>query len=508
MQFAIRGGWERAPHARRRCRLLPLVAAVVLGCSSVEAATIAVNDPSGDSTTGLCTLADAVAAVNTAQAVNGCAAGDGVSDTIDLSFFTTPTTIAFINPNAPDAQAGIALTKPATITGPVDSGGFPLVTIARNASAQASFRVIATSADLTLQNVVVTGGSAINARGAGIYATGQANLAISNSTVTGNAVSGNTPNSGGGISSEYGAITLTGSTVSGNSCTHNGGGVYTLHEGQITLTDSTVSGNHAYYYGGGIYSFNGDVTLTRSTVSNNSVFDLYNYNGNIIRRDGLGGGGVWAYQSLHMTNSTVTGNYSRSGFSGVEVRGKDYAGRPYGIAGAPRAPRAPQRSRPATSMFVNGNVYVYFSTIARNSSNPMYSLGTDGIFVQNYLHAVGAVFQDNAAGNLQFPFGGTPFIGSNNIIGAPQPYQTPTGTLDCDPKFGPLANWGGKTATLPLLAGSCALDAGPPTLPNGIDSDQRGLPRPVNTVADIGAFEKQGDNDPDLIFDGGFETSG
>jgi len=505
MQFAIRGEWRRADIPRQRCRLVPLVAAIVLGCSSAGAATIAVNDASGDSTTGLCTLADAVDAINGAQAVNGCTAGDGVSDTIDLSFFTAPTTISFQNPNAPAVQSGIALTKPATITGPVDAGGRPLVTIARNASAATYFRVIGTSANLTLQNVNITGGHLTNARGAGVNATGQANLTITNSTISGNTINGNTPYSGGGVASEYGGITLTGSTVSDNFCTHNGGGVYTLHEGQITVTNSTISGNHAYYYGGGVYSFNGDVTLTGSTVSNNSVFSLYNYNGNIITRDGLGGGGAWVYKSLHMTNSTVSGNYSRSGFSGVDVVGKSYAARPGGIRSAPRAP---QRSRPATSTFQSGNAYVYFSTIARNSSNATYSLGTDGMFVENYLHAIGDIFQDNASGNLQFTFAGSVLVGSNNIIGAPQPSQTPAGTPDCDPKLGPLANWGGPTSTLPLLAGSCALDAGPETLSTGITTDQRGLPRVANSIADIGAFEKQSDTDPDLIFDGGFETSG
>ena len=56
-----------------------------------------------------------------------------------------------------------------------------------------------------------------------------------------------------------------------------------------------------------------------------------------------------------------------------------------------------------------------------------------------------------------------------------------------DPKLGPLADNGGPTLTMALVAGSRAIDAGndavaPPT-------DQRGYPRPAGLTADIGAFE-------------------
>ncbi|MDB9493757.1 DUF4347 domain-containing protein [Spirulina major CS-329] len=49
---------------------------------------------------------------------------------------------------------------------------------------------------------------------------------------------------------------------------NNGGGIYST--GSVTLTNSTVSGNSAEY-GGGIYVDNGSVTLTNSTVSGNSA---------------------------------------------------------------------------------------------------------------------------------------------------------------------------------------------------------------------------------------------
>jgi hypothetical protein len=51
----------------------------------------------------------------------------------------------------------------------------------------------------------------------------------------------------------------------------------------LTLTDSTVSGNTAIYSGGGIfnYYFGGDLTLTNSTVSGNTA--AYGSGGGFIR---------------------------------------------------------------------------------------------------------------------------------------------------------------------------------------------------------------------------------
>jgi hypothetical protein len=60
--------------------------------------------------------------------------------------------------------------------------------------------------------------------------------------------------------------------------------------------------------------------------------------------------------------------------------------------------------------------------------------------------------------------------------------------------LGPLTNNGGPTATIALLPGSRAIDAGdtaaaPPT-------DQRGVPRPFGKAADIGAYEYNGSANP------------
>jgi hypothetical protein len=65
-----------------------------------------------------------------------------------------------------------------------------------------------------------------------------------------------------------------------------------------------------------------------------------------------------------------------------------------------------------------------------------------------------------------------------------------------DPLLGPLADNGGPTQTIALLPGSPAIDAAAAVASGGdyaavVATDQRGVPRPVGSAADIGAYEFQ-----------------
>ncbi len=110
------------------------------------------------------------------------------------------------------------------------------------------------------------------------------NLTLQNLTVkNGCADGGSLPfNSGGGILvNTNGQLTITNSTISGNSAYFNGGGIYN-NKGTVQITNSTISDNEAYFYGGGIFNY-GTLTITGSTISGNSA----NYSGGgIFHYDG------------------------------------------------------------------------------------------------------------------------------------------------------------------------------------------------------------------------------
>ena len=134
------------------------------------------------------------------------------------------------------------------------------------------------------------------------YVDPQAVVEMSRLTVSGG---GNVP-SGGGIYNA-GTLTLSYSTVSGNSARSNGspqsdgGGIY--NAGTLTIANSTIAGNSAAY-GGGIYSSGGTLTLFNTTVSNNSA--------------GYFGGGI--YNNAHNTslsNCTFASNSAGSNGGGL-----------------------------------------------------------------------------------------------------------------------------------------------------------------------------------------------
>jgi len=62
-----------------------------------------------------------------------------------------------------------------------------------------------------------------------------------------------------------------------------------------------------------------------------------------------------------------------------------------------------------------------------------------------------------------------------------------TNIITDDPLLGTLGNYGGSTQTIPLLAGSSAINTGDDAVCPA--TDQRGVSRPQGTHCDIGAFE-------------------
>ncbi len=109
--------------------------------------------------------------------------------------------------------------------------------------------------------------------GGGLHVTGGGNIAITQSTVSGNVAA----NEGGGLWNGTGVMTIDASTITGN-VAGDGGGIFNDSvSGDITLTNSTISGNRASGdgvtggIGGGLRSEGGNLSLTSVTIGMNNA---------------------------------------------------------------------------------------------------------------------------------------------------------------------------------------------------------------------------------------------
>jgi len=269
-------------------------------------------------------------------------------------------------------------------------------------------------------------------------------LTVTNSTFSGN--SGSPIYSGGGGICNFLTLTVTNSTFSDNYA-YAGGGIFNW-SGTATVTNSTFSGNSGSYAGGGIFNNYGTVTVTKSTFSGNSA--------------GLGGG-ILNYGTLTVTNSTFSAN---SAYDGGGIYNQ------------------------------SGTATVTNSTFSGNSGS--YAGG--GIFNYDGTLAIKSTLLANS------PSGGNAVNGYGTIVsggynlsddGCCASFFTQTGDLNNTPAgLDPsgLKDNGGPTQTIALLPTSPAVDAIPVSdctdvAGNPVTTDQRGVVRPQGPACDIGAFE-------------------
>jgi uncharacterized repeat protein (TIGR01451 family) len=283
---------------------------MALGASPAVAATIpiafglTVPDINNDFR---CSLIEAIVNANNDAATHpDCVAGSG-ADTIQLPINTTQTlTAVYTNFFGP---TGLPL-----ITSDITLIGNGSKIERSSAAATPDFRIFAVNrGSLTLQETTVSGGLTLGNRepGGGIYNYYGA-LTVTNSTISGNSTGASVDNIfygnasyGGGLFNFRGTLTVTDSTISGNSTlgiSSFGGGVHN-REGTLTLTNSTVSGNSTSgpgTSGGGVSSYDGPVKVTDSTISGNSASGP---GGGVRNR-----GGLFNRGTLTVTNSTISGN--------------------------------------------------------------------------------------------------------------------------------------------------------------------------------------------------------
>jgi hypothetical protein len=345
---------------------------------------------------------------------------------------------------------------------------------------------------LTVTDSTISGNSAI---GSGIgYSSAirgggiysSGNLSVARSTISGNSVSGR----GGGIWSYGGfnyTLTVTDSTFNGNSAGNTGGGIESA--GTTRVTNSTFSGNSAGYGyggGGGIRSATGALMVTGSTISGNSA--------------GGAGGGISgsAGSNLTVTDSTISGNSAGIKGGGINgffatVTNSTISGNSAGSAGGIYSEMG---ILTVTSSTISGNSAVYDGGGIRAAAERRY-----GHAVISHTIVAGNTRGDDQTPNdviggvtmsfslLGVDTGATITNSGGNLIG--------TAAMPIDPHLGPLADNGGPTMTHALLAGSPAINAGSPSAIAGAGGiplyDQRGNPftRVSGGRIDIGAFEAQ-----------------
>lgn len=347
----------------------------------------------------------------------------------------------------------------------------------------------ATGADVTLDRVVVSGSlclcSGYLGGGGGVSVVG-GSLLVTSSRITGNSA-GDYEARGGGIfvdASEAAgaALTVHDSTISDNTAGEQGGGIHFEGSGPVTVTGSTVSGNTAKYVWTGmeaaiVYGDGGGISASDLTVVDSRII------GNWAARHG---GGL-AGDSVVVTGSTVADNVAGEAGGGIRADGTYADGELRVESSTLTGNRADYGGGLAVASDMTTEVML--STIAANAA-----VTGGGLSSSADVALQGSIVAMNTGGDLagdgrttldrslvQEPRGATYVDNGGSIMGL-------------DPLLGPLADHGGPTETLLPASNSPVIDLGDAF---GAVTDQRGFPRPVDDAevpdasdgSDIGALE-------------------
>ena len=311
-------------------------------------------------------------------------------------------------------------------------------------------------------------------------------------TLSGLTISGGNSHSGGGGVLNQGILTLTGSTVAGNSAdVIGGGGVFNENSATMTLKNDTIVGNSAPgVEGGGVLNYAGGlVTMTDCTVANNTAFSgagiasilaagpdgMTVIDCTIANNTAMGaGGGVYSVDSVArftLINTTISGN-TASTIAGGGIFSNNLVTLEDCTVAANRAANSPTGG----IELHDGTLTLQNTIVAGNFQGAAPGTTPGDLALTNASFDPGSAYNLIGNGGL----GGLTNGVNNNQVGV------------ADAGLGPLQANGGPTMTMALLSGSPALDAASNALvPAGVTTDQRGLARVVNGTADIGAFESQ-----------------
>jgi CSLREA domain-containing protein len=337
---------------------------------------------------------------------------------------------------------------------------------------------IASGGNLSISGVTVSGAKTNSDGGA---FRNQGILSVNNSTISGNDGGA----FGGGIFNRSGTVTVSNSIFSGNTVFQGGGGICntgsTGSEGTVTISNSTFSGNTADSGGGIMNRSNGGIlNISNSTLSgniaNNGGGAIRNYgtlninNSTISGNNALQGGGIRSDGTLNISNSTISGNnVTFGGGGGIQISS--------GISTITNSTISGNTSNGSDGgggvLIQSGTVTISNSTLSGNSA----SIGGGLRNRYGTLNIANTIIANSTSGG-DYVGGNNATIGTNtnNLVED----GSISGAIAADPLLGPLANNGGPTFTMALLAGSPAISTTP-----GTGTDQRGINR---NTSDIGAY--------------------
>jgi predicted outer membrane repeat protein len=429
---------------------------VFSGNSAVQGGGGIYNSPSGSLTISGATLSNN----RTAEGSGGAILNDG---TLTINQST-------VSGNHGGEGAGLYNSVSATLT-------VGNCTISSNSGANdgggiySSGKLAVTSSTISGNTAIDNGGGILSAGTLTVTGTTISSNSISDSmgsaidviggtvTISDTMISSNMAHSGfGTVALKSPLATLDTCTISNNDSGMSGG---LLNNGTLTLSNSTVSGNTSGGSGAaaGIVN-NGTLTVTTSTVSGNSGF----------------AGGIWNSAALTISNSTVSGNSAMA--PGVQSAG--------GIA-------AVAQNGAATVQLVNDTIAN--NTVNGNSQSAGQLLASRTISSTSQatieLHNT-IVAGDGTKPNFFADTGGSFISDGHNLSndGGGGFLTGPGDLVNTNPLLSPLQENGGPTPTMALLPGSPAIDSGDGM--NAPAADQRGIARSSNGMMDIGAFESRG----------------
>lgn len=413
----------------------------------------------------LCSLREAVESINTGTSFGGCENPDNTADTIQLEdgtyILSIPNALPFDN-----SLGNLRIGATMTIRG---RGAAQTIISATEALDD---NVMVTFTPVTIEGVTIQGGR--SAVGGGIEIVSPEEEPDPTISLTDVVIRNNETNSsgGGGIAIQGDGnviISLVNVIIENNRTLDDfsgGGGIECDAESNVlvllSLEDVIIRNNETLGEtspGGGIFGVGCNIILNNVTISGN--------------KSSHSGGGIFVSEyfetdaTLQMSNVTVYGNEAQLSGGGLNVSYFETSG-----------------TIGATAV----NATIAHNHVISGSGGNLYN-DNASLALQNTIvaHGTAADSDNNCDGN---PLPNITSLGHNLDSDGSCVLNGGNDIENADPLLADtLADNGGFTPTLALLAGSPAIDNGTCSL----DTDQRGLPRPGRGTpeCDIGAFEFQ-----------------